>query len=207
MKIADVDLSVTNDGFLKVDAMATTPTLGWTNVGLQPVEYVMFPGDGVLDIQLVGTAPVGAAATSIGHFPVSVVVSDKPEVRGVRISWQNERLITVLRAVKNAEDIGKAPIFLEAGSIQGDQLFLNVRYAGGCGPHSFQLGWDGAFLKSFPPQIILRLSHNPLQDECKAVQSELLQFDLSTALGETPPELMKIHVASVQNQISIDVPR
>ncbi|HEX7635320.1 MAG TPA: hypothetical protein VF427_08590 [Noviherbaspirillum sp.] len=202
MRVTNVNLSIDGDN-LRVSAVVITPTLGWSNLSLNPVEYVVFPPDGVIDIDVVATPPAGNAATSVMMFPLELVVDNRAAIKGVRLRYQGEALISVLNLLKNAQDIGTDPIFIEAGSFDGDQLFLNVRYAGGCGIHSFQLSWDGQFMKSMPPQISAKLSHAANGDQCKSLQKELLRFDVSPALGEHHSEISYVHVYSGQNQISI----
>ena len=202
MKVANVNLSVDGES-IKVSAFVLTPTLGWSQVSLQPVKYIMFPLDGVIDVVLTATPPSSIAATSTMMFPIEAFIPNRPEIRGVRIRYLNDVLITLLTAVKTIADIGSDSVVIEAGSFDGDQLLLNVRYPGGCGTHSFQLSWDGSFMKSMPPQIAVKLSHNAHGDPCKSIQSELLRFDLSPILGEHHTEISYVHAFSGQNQIAV----
>lgn len=63
-------------------------------------------------------------------------------------------------------------------SINGDCLDLNLTFGGGCNEHLFDLYWDGSFMKSFPPQVNLRLFHDKKGDACKAIVEQKASFDL-----------------------------
>lgn len=66
-----------------------------------------------------------------------------------------------------------------AHEIQGDTLFLEVRYGGGCREHRFALLIDPAFMESFPVQVAARLAHDADGDPCRALLTRTLRFDLS----------------------------
>jgi hypothetical protein len=59
-----------------------------------------------------------------------------------------------------------------------DKLTVTVQYTGGCERHDFDLRWDGSYLESFPPQVLMRLVHNSNSDPCEALPTEELKFDM-----------------------------
>lgn len=63
--------------------------------------------------------------------------------------------------------------------IDGDTLRLTVTHGGGCADHTYQLYTSGAVMKSYPPQMNIRLSHNANGDACEALITKDLAFDLS----------------------------
>lgn len=63
-------------------------------------------------------------------------------------------------------------------SVVGDSLFIGVQYSGGCKTHEFKMISNGNMLKSLPPQLPLYLEHNGNGDNCRALKSEKLAFDL-----------------------------
>jgi hypothetical protein len=63
--------------------------------------------------------------------------------------------------------------------IEGDTLFLNVEYSGGCADHDFDM-CHGMFMTSLPAQVNLELDHDANGDLCRALISETLRFDLTT---------------------------
>jgi hypothetical protein len=63
-------------------------------------------------------------------------------------------------------------------SVAGDSLHVAVQYSGGCKPHAFQMISNGNLLKSLPPQLPLYLEHTANADNCRALLTEKLAFDL-----------------------------
>ena len=63
-------------------------------------------------------------------------------------------------------------------SVVGDSLHVAVQYSGGCKTHTFQMISNGNLLKSLPPQLPLFLEHNANGDNCRALLTEKLAFDL-----------------------------
>lgn len=82
------------------------------------------------------------------------------------------------------------PFEIESCRLEGDELVAEVRYAGGCAQHDFQLLWNGAFMKSLPPQASFRLVHHANGDACESSVRETVRFSLS----ELEPCVM--HVAT-----------
>lgn len=66
--------------------------------------------------------------------------------------------------------------------ISGDTLIVNVRYSGGCRDHGWDMYFNGAIMKSLPPQALLHLKHTVKDgpDPCRGMPTETLRFDLST---------------------------
>ena len=71
------------------------------------------------------------------------------------------------------------PVTIDAVRIEGDSLVLNVAFGGGCRPHTFFLLGDAVWMESYPVQTGLRLAHEDNNDNCKALVSRVLRFDLS----------------------------
>ncbi len=64
--------------------------------------------------------------------------------------------------------------------LDGDILYVNVGYSGGCGEHDFDLLWDGSFQSAEDEdQVDLYLKHEGYGDMCEAYISTSLKFDLS----------------------------
>ncbi len=84
--------------------------------------------------------------------------------------------------------------------IDGDSLFLNVTYSGGCETHVFRLIVSSVFAESFPVQTWGILAHDGRNDPCDAIVAETLAFDLTplreayrSAYGAGPGELV-LHI-------------
>jgi hypothetical protein len=61
--------------------------------------------------------------------------------------------------------------------IEGDSMMIDVRYGGGCKEHVFALD-AGPMLKSLPPKQLLSISHDANGDNCRALITKTIAFDL-----------------------------
>jgi len=69
------------------------------------------------------------------------------------------------------------PFDLLGASIEGDSMMIDVRYGGGCQEHVFALD-AGPMLKSLPPKQLLSISHDANGDNCRALFTKTIAFDL-----------------------------
>lgn len=94
------------------------------------------------------------------------------------------------------------PVTITAARVQGDSLELDVQFGGGCRNHEFGLITNGIFAESYPVQTWVKLSHNANGDNCKALLSRTLKFDLSPFKAlynisyQTSTGIMVIHITS-----------
>lgn len=73
------------------------------------------------------------------------------------------------------QDTGGVPAFID-----GDTLWVEVAYGGGCEEHEFAICWpDLAFMESDPVQVDLEIWHGGTPDMCEAYIYETLSFDLT----------------------------
>jgi cysteine-rich repeat protein len=77
------------------------------------------------------------------------------------------------------EPFPKDPLFVTSAVIEGDALLAGVEASGGCKVHDFGYCWDGAFAESDPVQVWTQISHDAHGDQCEAIVSEMLKFDLT----------------------------
>jgi hypothetical protein len=63
--------------------------------------------------------------------------------------------------------------------VKGDSLELVVNYGGGCRAQSFLLLADNAWMESYPVQVGVRVARDAQGDNCKALLSRMLRFDLT----------------------------
>ena len=68
---------------------------------------------------------------------------------------------------------------INAATLQGDTLTINVSYSGGCEAHTFTLVAEERFLESFPVQLRVSLAHNANGDTCEALITEDHTFNLT----------------------------
>ena len=71
------------------------------------------------------------------------------------------------------------PVDVREGRIEGDELVLEVSFAGGCQPHDFDLFWQPGFEESNPVQATVHLAHDGHGDMCEALLTETVRFDLA----------------------------
>ncbi len=84
---------------------------------------------------------------------------------------------TVVVADK-ADKWGTDDYVLNAATITGDTLTLNVSYSGGCKRHDFTLVVAAAFMESLPVQLSVTLAHDANDDTCEAFPTEDYHFAL-----------------------------
>ena len=193
MQVASADLVSTAGAGLVLSVQAVAPTLGWTNVDLSPLIYLVPPPDGIQGYVLTGTPPTGPTADVLEVFELSSAISPPAWLQGVRVTPAGRTTgLTVHRARQGAQPIGSDSFLGGPLGISGDKLIVPVAYSGGCGAHSFQLSWDGKINKSIPPQVVLELSHDAHGDQCRALIKETLQFDLSVLAGFPAEETLLV---------------
>ncbi|MCF8257501.1 MAG: hypothetical protein K9J06_08115 [Flavobacteriales bacterium] len=75
--------------------------------------------------------------------------------------------------------------------VTGDTLTVGVQHGGGCREHDWQMYFNGAVLKSLPPQAVLQLQHKVKDgpDPCRSIVRETLKFNLSSLRPMTSGKL------------------
>lgn len=145
-----------------------------------------------------------------------------PQIRRCRLPFRATALVAVaavLSACAQAMPLDSAtapaPIFVagDAGTtrqdavnaaqarIEGDVLHVQVQFGGGCRDHRFALYREDAFLESLPVQLRLHLSHDAQGDNCRALLSRELAFDLTPVkeayqrqYGNEGTVILRLHV-------------
>jgi len=65
--------------------------------------------------------------------------------------------------------------------VEGNILYVNVGYSGGCQEHEFTAYWNGLWAESAPPITGILIVHDAHDDFCEAAFGpQTLQFDLSS---------------------------
>jgi hypothetical protein len=90
--------------------------------------------------------------------------------------WEGQVVIT-----ENADgpQWPSAPVTIVSAAVKGDTLELWANYGGGCRAQSFLLLSDAAWMESYPVQVGIRVARDAQGDNCKALLSRMLRFDLS----------------------------
>jgi hypothetical protein len=93
-----------------------------------------------------------------------------------------------------------APAHVDSAWVVGDDLHLLVSYSGGCATHRFALTGRTAFLESQPPQLDVFLAHHDPGDDCDAVPTVEVVFDVAPAralhraqYGVDGPLFLRLH--------------
>lgn len=71
------------------------------------------------------------------------------------------------------------PIDIDSLWLDGNTLFLNVSYTGGCALHKFEFVGDLAIMKSLPPQRNVKLIHYNGADSCESIVKQTLEIDIT----------------------------
>ena len=64
--------------------------------------------------------------------------------------------------------------------VNGDTLFIEAEYSGGCKEHVFTARHNGNYMKSLPPQLNLYIDHQGNGDGCRELIRETIAFDLKS---------------------------
>lgn len=79
-----------------------------------------------------------------------------------------------------------------AMNCNGNDLEVVFRYSGGCETHDFNAYFNGAWMKSLPPQAMLEFEHiNPQKDACRKLVTDTVVFD-ATPLQYSAAERVRV---------------
>ncbi len=80
----------------------------------------------------------------------------------------------------NRDSCSGDPLTIKQVRISLNTLLVDVEYGGGCKYHAIELYTDKMLMKSNPAQMNLWLSHDGNGDNCEALISETMKFDLAS---------------------------
>jgi hypothetical protein len=176
-------VDITKDGKVRVSGQLSATNL---LAALHARVYVQPPPDGIWDYDLVETAsgPIGGAM--MVPFAVDAPWTGPADAKGVRVHNAspagNEPATTVVASGRKVADFTTTVenhIRIVSAAVVAGVLVVDVEYGGGCFEHIFSLEWDGATLKSMPPQYRLNLVDESPYDPCRAIIGRRLRFDIS----------------------------
>jgi hypothetical protein len=90
--------------------------------------------------------------------------------------WEGQVVIT---ENADASQWPSDPVTIISAVVKGDTLELWANYGGGCRAQSFLLLSDAAWMESYPVQVGVRVVRDAQGDNCKALLSRMLRFDVS----------------------------
>ncbi|NRA13246.1 MAG: hypothetical protein HRT57_14970 [Crocinitomicaceae bacterium] len=62
--------------------------------------------------------------------------------------------------------------------VEGNNLYLEISYTGGCAHHRFECIGSEAISKSLPPQRSIKLIHNDDNDSCESLVKQTIKVDI-----------------------------
>ncbi|HLV29984.1 MAG TPA: hypothetical protein VKY57_00305 [Chitinispirillaceae bacterium] len=138
--------------------------------------------------------PVKACIDPLAEFYAGVVFNDNEQISFGILDSLAENGNSVIRECAPPTSSGSRitvlsglpdtiicdPFQFNSVNVIGSTIEIIVQYGGGCKKHKFSLLTTGLLKESFPPQLDLILSHDSDGDECKAIVTDTLLFDLSS---------------------------
>jgi hypothetical protein len=99
---------------------------------------------------------------------------------------QDKKIADVIVDGEFVEPSKNDPVTITKLSIEGNILFIDVEYSGGCKDHDFRLFYNNIYMKSMPPKATLFLVHNANEDACREMISKTLSFNISAIKDPNP---------------------
>lgn len=128
---------------------------------------------------------------------VTAAVQDTKEAQTETV--QSDTIPKIMLDPKMGQ-IESDPITIEGAFVEGDILHLQVQHSGGCEDHTYDLKGTGMFMKSLPPQTTIQLDHNANGDNCRALISKTLDFNIK-ALQYPGSNKLIIHLTGYPERI------
>lgn len=67
---------------------------------------------------------------------------------------------------------------INAVRVDGNMMYVDLSYSGGCKEHVFAAYGSAAIAKSLPPIRQIKINHNGNQDHCRAMINQTVKIDL-----------------------------
>ncbi len=118
------------------------------------------------------------------------------EKDNIGITSENIKLIVDAKEYLSASGSESVGDSFEIDNVlkDGSQLYIDVKYGGGCKEHSFEIIWGGDFIKTNPPSIQVIIVHDANNDMCEAYLSNKLKIDLKDLMGMDYVSLLNVIV-------------
>lgn len=78
---------------------------------------------------------------------------------------------------------------IKSVKIEGNLMFIDISFSGGCAEHSFKMIGNAAIKKSLPPIRSIQLVHENNDDVCRSIVNKTIEVDI-TDLGYSRGEIM-----------------
>ncbi len=128
------------------------------------------------------------------------------EKKNARVEQKQQSSVPVIQTMEMTEfDSGDNYTVLST-AIEGDIVSIVVQYGGGCETHRFDLFADPRIMKSMPPQQNIVLKHNANGDNCRALITDTVHFDLKPIrIGEKGSIVLRLF--GTEERISYSYPQ
>ena len=92
---------------------------------------------------------------------------------------------------------------IKSVNIQGNTLFMEITYVGGCGIHQFELIGQSMIIKTLPPKRSITLVHKNEDDSCRSIVTRILEIDIKDlAFNQTPNAEIILMLKGWKNDIN-----
>lgn len=81
---------------------------------------------------------------------------------------------------------------IKEAAIEGDELKMKVEFKGGCGEHTFDMVFNGMYMKSLPLKITVFIDHKAKDEKCDEEIISDLSFNLKPVRRGEKPMFIKI---------------
>lgn len=94
---------------------------------------------------------------------------------------------TMITATIGETNVPSDMLIISDVRIQGNTLFIDVNYSGGCAEHAFSVVGSAMIAKSLPPIRAIQLVHNANGDQCKKMEMKTLEVDIKALAYQQEP--------------------
>lgn len=135
-----------------------------------------------------------SAALILGCKSKEAQVATNGEKKGTPVEQKQDASVPVIQTMEMAEFDSGDNYTVLGTSVNGDVVSIVVQYGGGCETHQFDLFADPRIMKSMPPQQNIVLKHNANGDNCRALITDTVHFDLKPIrIGEKGSIVLRLY--------------
>jgi hypothetical protein len=181
--IMNADIKIIGEDEVAVSGVIGIPNLCYEYTGVSWFNHITPPQDGLQEV-IVNVSRVKGTEENYclpQYRTHGFEISHKTQnwFRGVHYKSKDGTSLHKLLFAKNDGDdlTGSASFYVRGMNTVNDKVFIKVDYSGGCAEHTFQLRYDG--YDEDKRLIYFVLSQDDNGDTCKAIMSEMLEFDYS----------------------------
>jgi hypothetical protein len=111
----------------------------------------------------------------IGTLGLTLTIGCAP--KPVEPQWVDAPIVQVVEA--DPVDWKRDQFALDSAVVDGDSIWITIKYSGGCQVHTFALFMSPGIIKTNPPQVELYLRHSGHGDACRVLITQTIAFDIA----------------------------